>query len=165
MMKHDFERMTNKIKTKIFSIFGRGIVKLIKASQGTQTVQVVGLNGENITDVERMEEYGFTSFPEEDSEAVMAFLNGNRDEGVVLCINDRRYRPKDLSKGDVVVYSKSGSKIMLKSNGNIEVESTGDIILNTGDAGNWKPCIIGNCIFSGAPHGGIPAAITKLKGN
>ena len=164
MIKKDFDLLTAKMKTKIFSLLGRGIVKLINAGAGTQTVQLVGLAGENLTDIERMEEYGFTSYPEEDSEAVIASLNGNRDESVVLCINDRRYRPKDLGKGDVVVYNKTGSKITLKDNGDVEIESVKDIVLNSGDAGAWKPCIIGNCIFTGAPHGGVPAAILKLKG-
>lgn len=45
----------------------------------------------------------------------------------------------------------------------VSLKATG-IELKTGDASAWVPCIIGNCIFSGAPHGGTPAGIIKLKG-
>ena len=54
---------------------------------------------------------------------------------------------------------------LLAQNGTLKVEmnETGTK-LTTGDASAWAPCIIGNCIFSGAPHGGTPAGITKLTG-
>lgn len=178
----DFKRLISGVKTKIFLLVGRGIVKAIKASEGTQLVQVVALEGETITDIERAEEYGFTAVPQTDSEAVAVFLNGNREQGIVLCISDRRYRPKDLKPGEVCVYDKNGTKILLDETGNLKITaaknidltdvngnavslSTTGVELKTGDAALWMPCIIGNCLFTGAPHGGTAAGIQKLKGN
>ena len=82
--------------------------------------------------------------------------------------------------GDRGVYHSSGAYFIINSDGNIilkkgiskiqinnfgiTIESTQQISLKTGDASNWKPCIIGNCLWSGAPHGGTLAGITKLKG-
>ena len=66
--------------------------------------------------------------------------------------------------GNIILNNKDGNaKIDINSNG-ITIESDIKITLKTGDAVNWKPCIIPTCIFSGAPHGGTTAGITKLKG-
>jgi len=126
-MIDQFNRLVSSLRNKIFLLLGRGVVKALKTDQGTQLIQVVGLDGETISDIERMEEYGFTASPSTDSEAVIGFLNGNREQGLVLCINDRRYRPKDLKSGEVCVYDKNGSTILLDENGNIKVTSTKDI--------------------------------------
>jgi hypothetical protein len=45
----------------------------------------------------------------------------------------------------------------------VELSATG-IKLVTSDAATWAPCIIPNCLFTGASHGGAPAGIVKLTG-
>jgi phage baseplate assembly protein V len=172
--------MIENLKRKIFLLLGRGIVKALKTDVGTQLIQVIALDGETITDVERMEEYGFTAVPETGSEASIGFINGNRDQGLILCIGDRRYRPTNLASGEVQVYDKNGSKVHLKSDGSIEIESkntmlikapSGTIVedpvgitLKTGDAASWAPCGLPFCLWSGAGHGGAAVGIVKLKG-
>ena len=49
-------------------------------------------------------------------------------------------------------------------NGNEILMSPAGIKLKTGDASVWTPCIVQNCIFSGAPHGGVAGGIAKLTG-
>jgi len=117
----DINRVTANMKNKIFSIFARGMQKLIDDSAGTQKIQVVVLNGETITDVERMQEYGFSSVPLNDAETVIGFINGSKEQGLILCVNDRRYRPTGLADGDVIVYDYRGNKITCKDSG-IELE-------------------------------------------
>lgn len=175
-MKH----LLDALKMKIFLLLGRGILKAIDASKGTQLVQIVGLDDETISDVERLENYGFTSVPETDAEAVAGFIGGNRDQGVVFVVADRRYRPTTLASGEVMVYDKNGSKIYLKADGSIEIESTntmsitapsGTVIddvtsiqIKTGDASTWMPNILKIDPFTGIPHGGPGAGIVKLTG-
>jgi hypothetical protein len=48
--------------------------------------------------------------------------------------------------------------------GNITIKVSGNLTLETSDSSLWKPCIIGNCLFSGANHGGTVAGIVKLTG-
>lgn len=117
----DFKRLIAPISKKIFLLLGRGILKAINNSEGTQKIQVVVLDGEIITDVERFQEYGFETYPLSDSEIFGAFLNANRGHGIVLCVHDRRYRPTDLSEGDVRQYDYRGNKITCKNTG-IEIE-------------------------------------------
>lgn len=120
------DRILAPIKRKIFLLFGRAIVSYINDSEQTQKVQLKLLADEVATDVERFEEYGFSSYPLTDSQAIAAFINGNRDHGIVICVHDRRYRPQDLSEGDVAIYTSqdktsSDHRIHLKSGKGIEL--------------------------------------------
>jgi phage baseplate assembly protein V len=122
MTMDDFYRLTDVIKRKIYLLIGRAILTAIVNSEKTQKIQVTLLKDETVSDIERFQEYGFETYPKKGSaEAVIAFLNGNRDHGIVLCVHDREYRPLDLSEGDVRVYDYRGNMITCKSTG-IEIE-------------------------------------------
>lgn len=120
-MKEIFNKLILPIKRKIFLLIGRGVLSMINNSESTQKIQITGLDGETITDIERFQEYGFESYPKANAEALTLFINGNRDHGIAICIHDRTYRPTDLVEGDVRVYNWSGNKITLTNNG-IEIE-------------------------------------------
>jgi len=63
------------------------------------------------------------------------------------------------------IYATSVGDITIKDgNGNEVLTSTSGIQLKTGDAVTWKPNILPNCLFTGAPHGGPTGGITKLTG-
>ena len=139
-------KQIDALMVKIFLMIGRAVLKSVNDDEKVQKVQVVGLDGEKITDVERPQPYGLESYPEDDTEAVIVFVNGNRSQGLVLTISDKENRPTGLSKGDVHLWS------------------NGDLVLNTGDAARWKPNVLDTDPLTGIPHGGIQAGIVKLKG-
>ena len=93
------------LQRKIYLMMGRAILTAVDNSTTTQLVQLTLLSGETISDVERFQEYGFETYPFKGAEGLAAFMNGNRDRGVVLCIMDRQYRPDDLSEGEVATYT------------------------------------------------------------
>lgn len=129
----DFKRLIEPIKRKIFLSLGRAILKAINNSEGTQKIQVIALSGETITDIERFQEYGFETYPFIDAEAFAAFLNGNRDHGIVLCVHDRRYRPTDLVEGEICNYTdedqeSGGHRIHFKRGQIIEINCKQAII-------------------------------------
>lgn len=157
-------RMLIPVKRKVFLIVGRGEIKSSDNSKGTPKVQGEFLDKEIISDIEKMEDYGFASNPESGSQIVALFIDGNREQGISIRLHDRRYRPTDLEPGEACMYHKSGSRVLMKADGSIEVDSTVGITLKTGDASTWLPNILGNCAFTGAPHGGAVAGIQKLKG-
>lgn len=74
---------------------------------------------------------------------------------------------------EITIYHPS-AEIFIDTNGCITIEdgtgtnkiemNASGIKLTTGDASIWQPCSISACIFSGAPHGGTTAGITKLTG-
>lgn len=112
-------RLLAPLYNKLFLMLGRAVLKAVNNSDLTQKVQVVALKDETLTDVEHFQNYGFEHFPEAGAEVYLCFLNGNRDQGQALLVHDRRYRPSDLSEGDVCVYSKTdattGHRIHLKA--------------------------------------------------
>jgi phage baseplate assembly protein V len=106
---------------KIGNFFARGIVKLVNDSRGTQTVQTSLMADEVRDGIESSQPYGFTSYPLSGAECIALFAGGNRDNGAVITIFDKRYRPKNLPAGSVRLYDASGTKILLKNDGTIEV--------------------------------------------
>jgi phage gp45-like len=101
----DFKRLIRPIVNKIFLLVSKGIVKKVDNSDKTQKIQAVFLNNENISNVERFQEYGIETFPLKDSESATVFLNGNRGLGITLCVQDRRYRPDYLEDGEITLYT------------------------------------------------------------
>jgi phage baseplate assembly protein V len=91
----------------------RGRMSLVDDKKKLQQVQVQLLADETKDAVERFQQYGFTSVPLEGAEALVVFLAGGRDHGIVFAIDDRRYRLTQLEAGDVALYNDLGTKIVL----------------------------------------------------
>lgn len=140
------KRWINPLRVRVSNITGKGIVTKSSDSQGLQTLQIKMAKDETRDNVPRLQNYGLTSFPDEGSQIVAIFPDGNREGGVVIALDDYRYRVT-LNKGEVSLYSKFGNKIVMKSDGSIEatpasgksfkvngnLEATGDISTLTGD--------------------------------
>ncbi|WP_431477838.1 phage baseplate assembly protein domain-containing protein [Massilia eburnea] len=56
---------------------------------------------------------GFTSVPKPGAEGVVVFVGGNRDHGLVIAVEDRRFRLKGLASGEVAIYDDQGQKVHL----------------------------------------------------
>lgn len=97
--------------SRVMMMFGRGVLKGVNDSNGRQQLQVELLKDELRDDVEHMQNYGFTSHPKGGDVAV-AFIGGNREQGIVLVVDDRRYRIS-LQAGEVAMYDDLGNKVEL----------------------------------------------------
>lgn len=86
-----------------------------------QNVQLTGMDGETFDDVERPQQYGQISVPLPGAETFFACLGGQRDQTVVLVVEDRRSRPTGLTAGDTGVYHHEGHRIRLTKDGRIIV--------------------------------------------
>jgi phage baseplate assembly protein V len=91
----------------------RGRMALVDDKKKLQQVQVELLADETKDNVERFQQYGFTSVPLEGAEVLCSFLGGGRDHGVVLAIDDRRYRLTEMKAGDVALYTDESTRIVL----------------------------------------------------
>lgn len=137
MTLNDFMKLTQSIKNRMFMMLARGIVKAVRNTEGTQKLQIVALADETIENIERLQEYGLETFPDTEAEAFAAFVGGNREVGVVLVTHDRRYRPKTLTSGEVMLYTKHGQSILLKADGSIVLTAkSGSPITLAGDTVN-----------------------------
>lgn len=138
---------------RVMMMFGRGVLRGVNDANGRQQLQVELLKGELRDGVERMQNYGFTSHPLGGDVAV-AFIGGNREQGIVLVVDDRRYRIS-LEAGEVAMYDDLGNKVellrdMVKVTAVQHVEVVAPTIKLIGDlelVGNMK--ILGNIDSTG----------------
>lgn len=108
---------------------GRAVIKLVNDVTRVQGLQVSLLADEAHDFVERFGEYGFTSHPQPGAEAVMVSVGGNRDHGIVIAVEDRRYRLTNLQAGEVAIYDDLGQKITLYRD-RIEAEAPKVVVLS-----------------------------------
>lgn len=91
----------------------RGVVRMVNDALMVQSLQVTVLDGE-IANVQRFQEYGFTSVPMSGAEAILAAVAGARSHLVAIAVDDGRYRMKNLQDGEVALYTDEGDSIVLK---------------------------------------------------
>lgn len=106
---------------RIGLVVSRAVIKLVNDSAKLQGVQIALLDDEARAEVERFQEYGFTSVPHPDAEAVAIAVGGSRSHMVVIAVDDRRHRKTGLQEGETAVYTDEGDYVLLKRGRIVEV--------------------------------------------
>lgn len=106
-------RIMRPLIMRVRLMVAKGVVELVNDSLKAQSLQVSLLADETKDDVERFQEYGFTSTPFVGAEVLFLSVGGNRSHGVAVCVTDRRHRPKDLTEGDVCLFTDKGERVYL----------------------------------------------------
>ena len=102
----------------------RGNIVSADDSKLMQTVTFRGLTNELLT-AERFQTYGHTSVPKppddaagaKAAEVVVGTIAGNRNHMVVLAVDDRRYRMKNLKPGEVATHDDQGQNTHIARDG------------------------------------------------
>lgn len=123
------------LKSRVMLGVARAIVRTVADGRTMQALQLSVLGDELREGVERFQQYGLTSHPHPGAEAVMVCVGGNRDHGLVVAVDDRRYRLKPLQQGEVALYTDEGDSIILKRGRLVEV-TTETLTINAGTAVN-----------------------------
>lgn len=118
---HQLYNLIMGVKSRVMLSVSRGVVGLVDDSKKLQSIQVGMLTDESRDAVERFQEYGFTSVPKSGAEAVVVCVGGNREHGLVVAVDDRRYRIKGLAEGEVCIYTDEGDKVHLKRGKVVEI--------------------------------------------
>ncbi len=127
MDERSFGLLLQRLKSRVRLTIGRALISLIDDKKTIQTLQLQALADEVLDDVERVQQYGFTSVPKQGAEAVVVFLGGERSAGLVVATDDRRYRVKGLQEGEVCLYTDEGDVIQLRRGNKIIVTSSGSV--------------------------------------
>ena len=98
-----------------------------------QLLQIEGYLSETREGVERIGEFGFASNPPTDSQAVVLARGGSRGKLLVIGIEDRRFRPKNLPSGSSEIYAQNGTRVRVNADGSIEIDGATVTINTTGD--------------------------------
>jgi len=117
------------INDKVMNMIARGVLAAVDDGNGVQVLSLSLLAGERKDNVERFMEYGFTSVPTGEAEAIVIFPGGDRSAGVVVALDERGSRMTGLAAGEVAVYTNEGDSIVLKRNNEIEV-TTRRLVIN-----------------------------------
>lgn len=158
-------RILEPIRTKIRVFAQRAIISLIDDSKSIQLIQVEILQGEIKSKVERIQNYGFTGVPPLGGEAVILNFGGNRENAIVLIADNSKYRKKGLQSGEVALYDKNGSYILLRTNGDVVIKPSGKVLLGADTLAATAGVVTGECLcaFTGAPHPDKSSVILAKK--
>lgn len=118
-------KYVSPIRQRIALMVGRGVVKVVYDGtvSSLQAVQVTLLAEEVRDKVERLQNYGFTSNPKAGAECVVVFPAGDRGHGVIIAVDDRRYRVTGLAPGESAHYSDEGDFAAFKRGREYHVRS------------------------------------------
>lgn len=111
---------------RVRMLLARSVVTLVNDALKVQGLQITVLQGE-VAQVQRFQEYGFTSVPLPGAEAIVAALAGVRSHLVAIAVDDGRYRLKGLQGGEVALYTDEGDVIHFKRGKSIEITSGGSV--------------------------------------
>lgn len=186
------ERMISRglrpLQSRLMSMVSRAVVRTVTDSFKMQTVQVSTDVGNVNNDRERYQNYGNTSVPlppdadGKGAEAIIVSNNGNPDDGIVIVVDDRRYRLTGLTAGEVAMYDDLGQFVKLgrstlevstlATGNDIEVDpGAGQVLLagggnavgRVGDACQLGTCTLGGVHAAGPPWGGAAVGGAEIS--
>lgn len=157
--------MMDAFKKRVMSMVGRCIIMAVDDSRKIQSVQVEVLADELHDEAERFQHYGFSTHPIPGAEGIIVRIGGTASHGVIIVVDDRRYRLTDLAQGEVALYDDLGQVVHLKRDGiliksemkvRVEAERV-DVIadtVNLGGEGGAGVARIGDSVSGGVITGG-----------
>lgn len=133
-------RIVAPLRDRVMLMVARGVVERVRDNRKLQEVQAQVGAGQLAGRLERFQEYGFTSKPKPGAECVAVFVGGNRDHGLVVAVDDRRYRITGMESGEVAIYTDEGDCLHFKRNhvveltcGTFRVTASDSIVLDAPD--------------------------------
>lgn len=126
------EARIKALQRRIEMVLARGTVEAVQDDGQMQSVDLALMHDERATKLERFQQYGLSSHPHAGAESVTVFLQGNRDHGVVIAVDDRRYRMTSMAPGEVAVYDDQDQCVHLKRD-QIHVKSPTRVVVECDD--------------------------------
>jgi len=104
-------------------MIARGVLEVVDDDSKVQIIRATLHSGETRDRLERLGQYGLTSVPHDGAECVVLFPGADNSHGIVIAVEDRRYRLTGLAQGEVALYTDEGDSIQLRRNKEIEVHT------------------------------------------
>jgi phage baseplate assembly protein V len=140
---------TRQLLTRILGAIGRGRVTGVYDDTGPIQRMQIQFSAIEVHDpLRRLAEFGFTSLPPAGADVLVAFLSGDRTNGVIVATGDQTTRFKNLQAGEAAIYNAFGASVYLTKNGivvdganqpvtvnnaaGITINSSDDVVLNMG---------------------------------
>lgn len=134
------QRLVSPLARRVRLTVSRALVQLVDDTTLLQTVQLAVRADELRDQVERFQQYGFTSVPLPNAEAVLLLVGGDGDHPIVVAVEDRLIRPTGLLPGEWALYTKAhGVRVKaVEADGSLELGTspTDLVALSTPTKGN-----------------------------
>lgn len=125
--KSAMQKVANRVRTLV----NKAVLRGVSDGGRQQRVQVSVLKDEVKDNVQRIQNYGFTSNPLPGSQVIMLCLGGDRDHPIAIAVDDADKRPKNLEPGEVAFYHHNGSTIIFRNDDSIELKSAVRVRVDT----------------------------------
>nr|VFK61616.1 MAG: Mu-like prophage protein gp45 [Candidatus Kentron sp. TUN] len=112
------------VRMQLLVAVGRGL--LIRSDK----VQARILSDEVLTNIDRVEPYGYSYRPKSGCQTYLLFPSGDRSHGVAIVIGDRRYQ-MELAESEVAIHDHAGNHVHLQRGGVIEAKAATKVIADT----------------------------------
>lgn len=130
-----FERLVRRVQM----MFGRARISYVDDSGPVQKVQVRVSALETSDNRLRLAEFGFSSNPPIDSDALFLGISGDRSAVAAIATNHQPSRPRGLQSGETMLYSQDGKSVYMTAAGGIVVEAKGqDVVVNNARNVVWN---------------------------
>ncbi|HUO23114.1 MAG TPA: phage baseplate assembly protein V [Caulobacteraceae bacterium] len=133
-MIEELKGHVRELKRRVYMAVGRCVLEAVTDTTKCQTLKISLLDDELAEDVERFQEYGFTSVPFAGAEGIAVAVAGLRSHAVVIAVEDRRYRPTGLQPGEGGLYDDQAQTILIKRDG-IHITTTKTVTVNAAEVG------------------------------
>ena len=123
-MFRQWRSLVQPLKTRLANSIASAVIQNVDDSKKIQILQLGVLDGEDVEDCERLQEFGFNSVPLVGAEAVVVFPNGDRGNPLVVAVGDRRHRPLGWADGEAGIYNAFDTMMRLKADGSAYIEAS-----------------------------------------
>lgn len=109
--------MSDRLLARLRGMVARAVIRMVNDEVGLQSVQVSTTADNEPDDVERFQNYGFSSMPFAGAEGLALAVGGSQANVIVINVDDRRYRIKGLKSGEVAIYDDQDQSVHLTRDG------------------------------------------------
>lgn len=148
-------KMLAPLERRVMLMVGRCVLTAIDDSTRSQTLQIGVLEDEVKEEVERFQEYGFTSHPPINSEGVVVHVAGNRGHPIVIATEFKEGRPTGLAEGEVALWDFiNGIRVQLKAGGEVHMGTLPTAFVALADLTDSRISTL-QVAHDGHVHGGV----------
>jgi phage baseplate assembly protein V len=140
------------LAARISNTIVRGVVQLADDDLKQQLLQLGALAGQTIADAENFQPYGLSAIPLAGAEHVTIFPNGDQSHPITIAVSDRRHRPTGGSPGEVTLHCHTGAVVIMKTNGDIELQPAPGHEVLIRDAGGTVDALVKKGEYDGHTH-------------
>lgn len=160
MTPRDVSALMRQATAKIALMVGRAVLRLADDTSELQRIQLEALPGEVRDQVERLQQYGFTSVPLNGADVIILAIGGRRQHPIAIAVDDRRNRKRNMVSGEVAIYTDEGDYVHLKRGRIVEINTATLVVKASTKVRFETPLIETTGSINVINSGGVTNAVT-----